>query len=80
MYDEPATPFAADCIGQMNQWPANRHCIHIHLAQRIREVEACERLWGMRPVAWLESPGFFEQPVSTVCPASLSPHVPMAAR
>lgn len=37
--------------------------IHIHLAQRAREVEACERLWGMRPVAWLESQGFFSQPV-----------------
>ncbi len=37
--------------------------IHIHVAQRIREVEACERLWGMRPVAWLESLGFFSQPV-----------------
>lgn len=37
--------------------------IHIHLAQRIREVEACERLWGMRPVAWLESLGVFKQPV-----------------
>ena len=37
--------------------------IHIHLAQRIREVEICERLWGMRPVAWLESLGFFSQPV-----------------
>lgn len=35
--------------------------IHIHLAQRIREVEICERLWGMRPVAWLESLGFFSQ-------------------
>ncbi|CAM5440176.1 cytosine/adenosine deaminase-related metal-dependent hydrolase [Aquamicrobium terrae] len=37
--------------------------VHIHLAQRLREVEVCERLWGMRPVAWLESLGFFEQPV-----------------
>ncbi len=37
--------------------------VHIHLAQRIREVEACERLWGKRPVAWLESLGFFSQPV-----------------
>lgn len=37
--------------------------VHIHLAQRIREVEVCERLWGMRPVAWLESLGFFSQPV-----------------
>lgn len=37
--------------------------IHIHLAQRTREVEVCERLWGMRPVAWLESLGFFSQPV-----------------
>ncbi|MBS3652389.1 amidohydrolase family protein [Pseudaminobacter sp. 19-2017] len=37
--------------------------IHIHLAQRLREVEVCERLWGMRPVAWLESLGFFDQPV-----------------
>lgn len=39
--------------------------IHIHLAQRIREVEACERLWGHRPVEWLESLGFFAavQPV-----------------
>lgn len=37
--------------------------IHIHVAQRIREVQACERLWGMRPVAWLESLGFFSQPV-----------------
>lgn len=37
--------------------------IHIHLAQRLREVEACERLWGMRPVTWLESLGVFELPV-----------------
>lgn len=37
--------------------------VHIHLAQRIREVEACERMWGMRPVAWLESLGFFDQQV-----------------
>lgn len=37
--------------------------IHIHLAQRLREVEACERLWGQRPVAWLESLGLFELPV-----------------
>lgn len=37
--------------------------LHIHLAQRIREVEACERLWGMRPVAWLESLGVFKQQV-----------------
>lgn len=37
--------------------------VHIHLAQRIREVEACERLWGKRPVAWLESLGFFSQQV-----------------
>jgi cytosine/adenosine deaminase-related metal-dependent hydrolase len=49
-----AARLAADEIG---------NGIHIHLAQRIREVEACERLWGMRPVAWLESLGFFEQPV-----------------
>ncbi|MCB1484901.1 MAG: amidohydrolase family protein [Hyphomicrobiaceae bacterium] len=37
--------------------------VHIHLSQRIREVEACERLWGKRPVAWLESEGFFDQHV-----------------
>lgn len=37
--------------------------IHIHLAQRLREVEACQRLWGKRPVAWLESLGVFELPV-----------------
>src|SRR5690606_23537709 len=37
--------------------------IHIHLAQRIREVEACERLWGMGPVAWLESLGVFKHQV-----------------
>lgn len=37
--------------------------IQLHVAQRIREVEAVERLWGTGPIPWLESLGVFEQPV-----------------
>lgn len=35
--------------------------IHIHLAQSPDEVESCERLWGKRPVEWLEDLGFFSE-------------------
>lgn len=31
--------------------------MHIHLVQRKREIESVERVWGMRPIAWLESLG-----------------------
>lgn len=37
--------------------------IHIHVAQRAREAEMTERLWGMRPVEWLEHLGLFDVPV-----------------
>lgn len=37
--------------------------IHIHLAQRPREVEAVERMWGMRPAAWLEQLGILSEPL-----------------
>jgi 5-methylthioadenosine/S-adenosylhomocysteine deaminase len=35
--------------------------IHIHLAQSPDEVDSCMRLWGKRPVAWLEELGFFSE-------------------
>ena len=37
--------------------------IHIHLAQSPDEVERCMRLWGKRPVEWLEELGFFSERV-----------------
>jgi 5-methylthioadenosine/S-adenosylhomocysteine deaminase len=37
--------------------------IHIHLAQSPDEVESCKRLWGKRPVEWLDELGFFSERV-----------------
>jgi 5-methylthioadenosine/S-adenosylhomocysteine deaminase len=37
--------------------------IHIHLAQSPDEVERCTRMWGKRPVEWLEELGFFSERV-----------------
>jgi 5-methylthioadenosine/S-adenosylhomocysteine deaminase len=37
--------------------------IHIHLAQSPDEVASCERLWGKRPVEWLDELGFFSERV-----------------
>lgn len=37
--------------------------LHIHLAQRDREVAAVERLWGRSPVAWLQSLGVLDRSV-----------------
>jgi 5-methylthioadenosine/S-adenosylhomocysteine deaminase len=37
--------------------------IQIHLCQSPREIEAVQRLWGKRPVAWLEELGLFSVPV-----------------
>jgi cytosine/adenosine deaminase-related metal-dependent hydrolase len=37
--------------------------IHIHLAQSRDEVESCMRLWGKRPVEWLDELGFFSERV-----------------
>jgi 5-methylthioadenosine/S-adenosylhomocysteine deaminase len=37
--------------------------MHIHLAQSAGESRACERLWGKKPAAWLESLGAFEGPL-----------------
>lgn len=37
--------------------------IHIHLSQRAAENEAIKRLWGKRPVEWLEELGIYSQSV-----------------
>jgi 5-methylthioadenosine/S-adenosylhomocysteine deaminase len=39
------------------------HGIHLHLCQGRGETEAVQRLWGQRPVAWLEQLGLFEERV-----------------
>lgn len=39
------------------------HGIHLHLCQGRSETEAVQRAWGMRPVAWLEQLGLFEERV-----------------
>jgi cytosine/adenosine deaminase-related metal-dependent hydrolase len=40
--------------------------IQIHLCQEPREIETVQRLWGKRPVAWLEELGLFSvEPVFT---------------
>lgn len=37
------------------------HGIHLHLAQGARESEIVTRLWGARPVEWLDRLGFFSE-------------------
>jgi len=39
------------------------HGIHLHLCQGRGETDAVQRAWGMRPVAWLEQLGLFEERV-----------------
>ncbi len=42
-----------DAMRDVLEFLPDMHCVHIHIAEQVGEVEACVKWSGMRPVEWL---------------------------